>query len=278
LYDPEKIRNYFNEYGSKEWNRLQRNLHGIVEHETTMSVLKRHLPSKGYILDAGGGPGRYSIELAKLGYTMALIDISEEQLRIADEKIIEAGVTSSVTLNRMDICNLEKLQGSTYDAVLCLGGALSYVRERAGEAVSELIRVAKPGAPIVFSVMSLLGTFHTISTFDDDDFLENIENHVEWSPTTVFPEYINSKIGSYEWHAPMTLYTSRGLKELLESKGLRMEEVAATNTITSSYFRGLDKITSNPKAAEMLLRLEREFCVKPGLVDMGEHLIAVART
>ena len=107
MYDPEKVRNYFNEYGLKEWDRLQRNLHGIIEHKTTMTILKHHIPPTGHLLDAGGGPGRYTIELAQLGYTVTLIDISDEQLKIAEEKIREAGVKSKVnSIRRMDICKV----------------------------------------------------------------------------------------------------------------------------------------------------------------------------
>ena len=33
----------------------------------TMYFPEKHLPEKGLLLDAGGGPGRYTIELAKKG-------------------------------------------------------------------------------------------------------------------------------------------------------------------------------------------------------------------
>ena len=56
------------------------------------------------------------------------------------------------------IIDLSRFDDNTFDGVLCLGGPLSHVldkRQRA-RAVSELIRVAKPGAPIAVSVMSRL--------------------------------------------------------------------------------------------------------------------------
>lgn len=34
----------------------------------------------------------------------------------------------------------------------------------------------------------------------------------------------------------------------------------------------------NPEAVEMLLNLERKFSTKPGVLDMGQHLLAVAFT
>jgi ubiquinone/menaquinone biosynthesis C-methylase UbiE len=279
MYNPEDVRKHYDKYSSKEWARLENNVHGRIEFEVTLHTLKKHLKPSSYVLDAGGGPGRYTIELAKRGHKVYLLDISEEQLKIAREKIKEASVEENVTyVKRMDICNLEKIPDHTFDVVLCLGGALSYVREKHKQALAELIRVAKPGSTVVVSVMSLLGTFHLISPFDGASFLENISDHVEWDPTTPFPEVLNSKIGSNEWHAPMTLYTSTYMKEVFKDLSCEVVEVASTDTITSSYDSGLDKISSSPKAFDMLVEMEKQFSTKLGVVDMGQHLIVVDRT
>jgi len=278
LYNPKDVRDRYDNYGDKEWDRLEKSLHGVVEYEVTLHILQKHLPENAYILDAGGGPGRYAIRLAGMGHRVYLLDISEEQLRLAEKKIDEAGVRDKITAVRpMDICEMGEIPDANFDAVLCLGGALSYVRERRFKAIAELIRVAKPGSPLAVSVMSLLGTFHLIATLDARNFLENIRDHVEWDPETPFPEVLNSKRGSPEWHAPMTLYTSRYLKRFLEDHGCRVVEMASTNAITSGE-RKLEKIASSPEAVEMLVDLEKQFSNRPGVVDMGQHLLAVAIT
>ena len=279
MYDPKGLKEYFDGYGEREWERLEATLHGRVHFEVTMHILRRNLPAEGHILDAGCGPGRYAIHLAKEGYTVSLVDISEEQLRLAEEKIDEAGVRGSISgVKCLDICDLSEIPDASFDAVLCLGGALSYVRDARDRAISELIRVAKPGSPVIVSVMSLLGTFHLISHFDIPEFLETIEDHVEWDPSTTFPDYLDSRLGTDQFHAPMTLYTSTYMREFLEGHGCRILEVAATNTITSSYWGELKRISASQEATEVLFRLEREFCTRPGLLDMGEHLIVTAET
>jgi len=279
MYDPEGLRAHYDGYGEREWERLERSLHGRVHFEVTRNILMRHLPAEGHVLDAGCGPGRYAIDLAERGYRVTLVDISEVQLKLAEEKIDEAGARGNISgLKCLDICDLSEFPDASFDAVICLGGALSYVRDMRHQAVSELIRVAKPGSPLVVSVMSLLGTFHLLAPFDGRDFLVNIEDHVEWDPTTEFPDHLNSRPGSNEWHAPMTLYTSTYMRGFLEEHGCEVHEIAATNTITSSYWRGLERIASDPEASEMLIRLEKEFSTKPGIQDMGEHLIVAAET
>ncbi|UCD45708.1 MAG: methyltransferase domain-containing protein [Candidatus Bathyarchaeota archaeon] len=279
MYEPGKIRDYYDGYGDREWDRLEASLHGKVHYEVTKHILERHLPEEGHILDAGCGPGRYAIHLAKEGYRVQLVDISEEQLKLAAEKIDEAGVRESVTgMRRMDVCDLSEIPDASFDAVLCLGGALSYVRDRRHEALSELIRVAKPGSPLIVSVMSLFGTFHLIPHFDAMEFLKNLVDHVEWDPATPFPDVLNSRVGSNEWHAPMTVYSSDYMRRFVGEHGCEVLEIASTNTITSSYWKGPEKISADPEASETLIRLEKEFSTKPGLVDMGEHLIIAART
>ncbi len=277
-YIPEDIRRFYDEYGDKEWKRLESSLHGRVQFETTTGIVAKYLEDGDYVLDAGGGPGRYTIWLARRGAEVYLGDISDEQLRIARTKIREAGVEASVkAVKRLDICEMEDIPDHTFDMVLCLGGAFSYVRERHVDACAELIRVAKPGSPLFISAMSLLGTFHLISSLDAADFLENIEDHVEWTRGSTFPDILYSKPGSNEWHAPMTLYTSTYLQGLLEGMGCNVVQTAATNTITSGEFK-LPRIAESPEAVETLIELEKSFCSRPGVTDMGQHILVVART
>lgn len=277
MYNPNDAQNYFNKNKNDEWERLEKSVHGRVEYEVTIHHLKNHLKPESYILDAGGGPGRYSIALAELGHKLYLLDISEEQLDLAKIKIKASGVKDNITkIEKMDICDMQKIPDNTFDAVLCLGGALSYVREKHIQALKELIRVAIPKGLLFVSVMSLLGTFHTISSFDESDFLENIEVYVDWNSSTPFPELMDS-VGSSQWHVPMTLYTSTYLKRTLEDLGCSIIDIASTDTITSSYLWGLENISSSPKALEMLFELEKQFSNKPGLVDMGQHILVIAR-
>jgi len=68
------IKEYYVENSVSEWKRLVRDPFHRLEFDTTMLFLKKYLPKKGLVLDAGGGPGRYTIELAKLGYDVVLFD------------------------------------------------------------------------------------------------------------------------------------------------------------------------------------------------------------
>jgi S-adenosylmethionine-dependent methyltransferase len=89
------VRKYYDDKAQTEWTRLKRNAYRRLEFIVTMHFLDKHLPKKGLVLDAGGGPGRYTIELAKKGYNMVLLDLSPQCLKLARKQIKRAGVRDS---------------------------------------------------------------------------------------------------------------------------------------------------------------------------------------
>src|SRR5262245_57579099 len=72
----DRVRNYYAQFGEREWLRLTNAEDGAVEFAVTCHALASYLPKHGRILDIGGGPGRYTIWLAQRGYTVVLADLS----------------------------------------------------------------------------------------------------------------------------------------------------------------------------------------------------------
>ena len=89
------VKNYYTGYVRKEWRRLIRDAYHRQELETTLHFLKKHFPKKGLILDAGGGPGRYTVTLAGKGYDMTLLDMTPANLEFAKRQIKRSGVQAS---------------------------------------------------------------------------------------------------------------------------------------------------------------------------------------
>jgi ubiquinone/menaquinone biosynthesis C-methylase UbiE len=153
------VRKYYSEFSMKEWRRLVRDPYHRLEFDTTMHFIKKYSPTKGLVLDAGGGPGRYTIELAKLGYDVVLLDLTSELLKIAKKQIQRAQVGNRVRqILQGSVDDFSMFDDDTFDVVLCLGGALAHLMnvKRREKAIDELIRVAKKGAPIFVSVIGKL--------------------------------------------------------------------------------------------------------------------------
>ena len=154
-----QVRAAYDRDPEREWRRLESKAQYRLEHLVTMYALKRHLPvvtqdRPCHVLDAGGGPGRYTLALAAQGYTMSLCDLSPALLALARQRIAESAPAVRERVPAVvegSITDLSRFGDEQFDAVLCLGGVLSHVIEDAlrRQALAELRRVAKPGRFIV---------------------------------------------------------------------------------------------------------------------------------
>ena len=88
-YDPDHIARFFDEYGEREWERFDRSAMDRVNLEVHLRLLREHVQAGDRVLDAGAGPGRFTLELAKLGATVVVGDISTRQLELHAEKTVD---------------------------------------------------------------------------------------------------------------------------------------------------------------------------------------------
>lgn len=124
----ELVKKYYTDLDEGEWNRLMKHPYNRLEFDTTMHFLMKYLPDKGLVLDAGGGPGRYAVELAKLGYDVVLLDFTPRMLEIALDRIREAGVEDRVKqVLEGSVEDLSMFDSDSFDAVLCLGGGRCHI-------------------------------------------------------------------------------------------------------------------------------------------------------
>jgi ubiquinone/menaquinone biosynthesis C-methylase UbiE len=143
------VRRYYDDNAEREWLRLETDR---VEYAITLRALQEHLAEpRRRVLDIGGGPGRYAIELARQGYDLTLADISSAELEIARARAADAGVAlTDVVL--CDARDLSRFADKSFDAVLMLGTMthamplyhLLDAGDRA-QAITEARRVLAPG-------------------------------------------------------------------------------------------------------------------------------------
>ena len=107
---------YYDSNSEKEWNRLE----GFrFEFEITKFFLNKYLKGKT-VLDIGGGPGRYSIYLSKLGYDVTLVDLSEGNIEFLKKKTKELKI-SNIKSYQCDARDLSKLNLDKFDNILIMG-------------------------------------------------------------------------------------------------------------------------------------------------------------
>ena len=84
------VEDFYDRNPQEEWDRLERHW---AEYENSLRALTEFLPpAPAGLIDIGGGPGRYAIALAGMGYRVTLVDLSQGNLDLAKQKAAEAGV------------------------------------------------------------------------------------------------------------------------------------------------------------------------------------------
>jgi ubiquinone/menaquinone biosynthesis C-methylase UbiE len=127
-------------------------LHAHLEREIT-----RQLVGVSTVLDTGGGTGRFSMWLAKMGYQVTHLDISLPMLAKAREKAKEMGVSERITFVHGRLTDLSAYSDGQFDLVFSLDAPVSYTYPKHNDVINELIRLATCG--LVLCVTSRLGAY-----------------------------------------------------------------------------------------------------------------------
>ena len=123
--------------------------HGQVEYRTTMKYIKACLAEHENvkILEVGAGTGRYSVTLAKEGYDVTAVELLPHNLEILRAKLDGSEPIVTMQGNALD---LSGLTDNYFDVTMLLGPMYHlYTREDKIKALSEAVRVTKPGGHIL---------------------------------------------------------------------------------------------------------------------------------
>ncbi len=142
--------NYLEEYyrSRDEENRLL-SQHGRVEYLTTMKYIHEYLSYFAFpsILEVGAGTGRYSVALAKEGYSVTALELVEHNLDVLKSKLDGTEPITAVQGNALD---LSAFRDNSFDLTMLLGPMYHlYTLEDKIQALSEAVRVTKPGGYIL---------------------------------------------------------------------------------------------------------------------------------
>jgi SAM-dependent methyltransferase len=257
-WDPARTAEFFDDYGEREWTRFEDGRTPGPSLTTHVRMLERYVRPGDRVLDAGAGPGRFSLELLRLGAHVTALDISPGQLELLRARVPDVETVVG------DITDLSRFPDDSFDTTVCFGGPISYVVDHADRAVAELARVTKPGGHVLVSVMGFGGpVIHFASILVDLARRDGTAKQAEIARTGILPE--DEGYG----HLAMRLYLWGELEELLVPHGEVVDGAAA------GVLPHLE--VEEAEIRELLEEFEERLAYDPGSRSCGEHIIAVLR-
>ena len=254
---------YYDQSADREWERLERHR---TEFAVTLKVLEAYLPAPGCsVLDIGGGPGRYSIELARQGYRVTLFDISGESLGLAQAKAAEVGVTleSCIHGNALD---LSELGESSFDAVLLMGPLYHLLSQEDRErAIQEAKRVLKPQGRLFAAFITRFAPFRHAAFAEPEWPVENPEYAARVLETGVH-ERPAAFAKAYFAH-PVEIIP------LMESCGLQTLMLIGCEGIVAGHEGMVNELEG--EAWQRWVELNYRLGQEPSLYGASDHLLCV---
>lgn len=267
------VREYFDAFADGEWERLEGTLAGQVSFEVHRRFLKRFITPGMRVLEVGAGPGRFTIELARLGARVVVTDLSSVQLDLNEQYVTRAGFGAAVEgRHQADVCDLSDYGDAEFDAALAFGGPLSYAFDRVEDAVDGLFRVVRPGGPLVASVMSTIGAYR--------QFLRGVIEIIE-----AVGDDANDRVLSTgdlrETQPPGTGHTCKmfrwaEVEGLVTSAGGTVLAASASNWASLGDPDILARLSTNPARWARFVDNEVRLCAEPGVWDGSTHVMFAA--
>jgi SAM-dependent methyltransferase len=250
-YSGEAAAAFYDDYADREWTRFEDGRSSPVSFEIHRHYLHRFIRRRDRVIDVGAGPGRFTIELVRIGARVTVVDISPTQLRQNEERVGAAAGDAAVEQRVLaDVLDLSRWPDGAFDATVCYGGPISYVLDRAEDAIAELLRVAR-------AVLIDLVREHGIVMSDrivSDGILP--------------PELSRG-------HLTMRLFRWSELDEILARQPCELLAASASELSPGAEHSLWPKL--EPDLRDALVRWEIELAAEPGARNAGSHIIVVAR-
>jgi ubiquinone/menaquinone biosynthesis C-methylase UbiE len=247
----------------REWQRLVRHR---TEFGVTLRALAEYLPpAPAKILDVGGGSGRYAIALTKQGYDVTLLDLSQNNLALAEQKAASAGVeiAQMVHGNALDLAGFT---AKSFDAVLMLGPLYHLLLESERlRAVQEALRALKVDGRIFAAFVTRFAPFRDAAANYPDWFINNAA-YAEQILKTGVHDRGQGFVNAYFAHPTE-------ICPFMESAGLHMLNLIGCEGVVSAVEEKINQL-SHPEF-EQWVDLNYRLGQEPSLHGAAEHLLYV---
>lgn len=272
-YNPEITKARYDEYGDKEWDRLEKDRLGDLLYHVHLDIINRYISSSDHVIELGAGAGRFTKDIANISKSLVTSDLSPVQIEINKRKMEELGLADKVQdFKVLDITNLEGIADTTYDVAVCIGGPINYLFDKEENAINEMLRVLKPQGRLILGSMSLVGA---LMYYLDGVLYEKGKfgiDATEWLFTTGMQDEEHYPVENKHY---VHMMTSKELDALFQGKPVKILEKSSAGLFMHSQEETLSKAKQDNEFWELLIRKELQFTKLPGTLDCGMNIIYV---
>jgi S-adenosylmethionine-dependent methyltransferase len=235
---------------------------GRLRSELAWENLRRFLPrdaSKHRALDVGGGTGFATVQLARMGREVVLLDSSEQMLRIARQQAESSGVAPRISFCRAETRQLRELFAADSFAVVVCHNLLEY-SENPSATVRDIAHVLRKDGVLSVLVRNRAGEVLKDAVKSRDWKLANANLTAETVVDTLYGNL-------------MRVFAPSDLHEMLAQAGL---EVIAEHGVRVFFdYLGLE----NPTDAtySQVFELEATLGARPEFFAIARYIQAIAR-
>lgn len=250
-------------YGNYDEEGRLRSQHGMVEFLTTMRYIGKYIQPGMRILEIGAATGRYSHALAQQGYQVDAVELVEHNIRIFREKTMPG---EPVTIRQGNAKDLSFFEDGTFGLTLLLGPMYHlFTKEEQLQALSEAIRVTKPGGVIC---VAYCGNEATMIQYCFGRGMLKEERYRKLVDPITF------KAGSDPAEL-FQLYRKEEIDELNEDFPVSRLHYVGTDMATNYMRETIDAM--DPEFFELYLKYHFAICERQDLVGASHHILDVLR-
>lgn len=273
-YDPAIPRDHYDRLADVEWARLTRSRRGELNFLAHMDVLRRHIKGDMEVLEIGAGAGIYTKELVHMTRRLVVSDLSAVQLDLNKGHMRDLGVLDLVDdYRQLDLSDLGTLEAESFDAVVCVGGALCYLFDKESTGVQQMLRVVRPSGIVVLGVMSLINTVVLfMGALPAEKEAIGIDN-MRWLLETGKQDREHHPATTHYCH----MMTSADVDALLADAPVDVVEKRAAGMLGIAGEDALNAVRADDELWALIVERELAWSKLPGTLDLGDNIVYVIR-
>ena len=205
----------------------------MVNRLLRFKAIQCHLSGVHKILDVGAATGAFSVPLARMGFDVVHLDLSDEMIKAAKEKATDL---PNISFLKHDAVCLDIFEDNEFDLVLCFDGAISFSGHRADDVISEICRVGKKVMLSVSSKSCMIATWLNYCLTKLNRIHPSVKDMME---TGYFNKDNYDDAEKLTSIAELKAYDVDELRDALDKNGMNVLECRSIGSLTHLYLMHL---------------------------------------